>query len=60
MKFGLFYEVQTPKPVDSDDWAPGQEAQQFREALDQIELADQWREQQLERIGAELHVHSTV
>jgi alkanesulfonate monooxygenase SsuD/methylene tetrahydromethanopterin reductase-like flavin-dependent oxidoreductase (luciferase family) len=40
MKFGLFYEVQTPKPVDSDDWAPGQEAQKFSETLDQIELAD--------------------
>jgi alkanesulfonate monooxygenase SsuD/methylene tetrahydromethanopterin reductase-like flavin-dependent oxidoreductase (luciferase family) len=40
MKFGLFYEVQTPKPVDSDDWAPDQEAQKFRETLDQIELAD--------------------
>ena len=39
MKFGLFYEVQTPKPVDSDDWAPDQEAQKFRETLDQIELA---------------------
>jgi alkanesulfonate monooxygenase SsuD/methylene tetrahydromethanopterin reductase-like flavin-dependent oxidoreductase (luciferase family) len=33
--------VQTPKPLDSDDWPAGYEAQKFNEALDQIELADQ-------------------
>ena len=40
MKFGLFYEVQTPRPLDSDDWQPGQEARRFHETLEQIQLAD--------------------
>src|SRR5205814_9565333 len=40
MKFGLFYEVQTPRPLDSDDWEPGQEARRFHETLEQIQLAD--------------------
>ncbi|MFZ2469773.1 MAG: LLM class flavin-dependent oxidoreductase [Parvibaculum sedimenti] len=36
MKFGVFYELQLPKP-----WKPGDEARLFHEALDQLVLADQ-------------------
>ncbi|WP_342433721.1 LLM class flavin-dependent oxidoreductase [Neobacillus sp. FSL H8-0543] len=36
MKFGLFYEHQLPKP-----WKEGDEHQLLKDALDQIELADQ-------------------
>jgi alkanesulfonate monooxygenase SsuD/methylene tetrahydromethanopterin reductase-like flavin-dependent oxidoreductase (luciferase family) len=35
MRFGVFYELQLPKP-----WAPGDERRLFHEALDQVELAD--------------------
>src|SRR5215470_5810624 len=35
MKFGIFYEHQFPRP-----WAEGEELKLFREALDQVELAD--------------------
>jgi len=35
MKFGIFYEHQIPRP-----WAPGAEHRLFKEALDQVELAD--------------------
>ncbi len=35
MKFGTFYEHQLPRP-----WAPGSELKLFRDALDQVELAD--------------------
>src|SRR5882757_10379124 len=35
MKFGVFYELQLPKP-----WLPGDEARLFHEALDQVVLAD--------------------
>ncbi|HYW04497.1 MAG TPA: LLM class flavin-dependent oxidoreductase [Gammaproteobacteria bacterium] len=35
MKFGVFYEHQTPRP-----WADGDEARIYREALEQVELAD--------------------
>ena len=41
MKFGLFYELQLPKPYDSDDWDPEAEHRVYQEALDQVELADQ-------------------
>ena len=40
MKFGLFYELQCPKPLDSDQWHPGDEHKVIMEALDQIEFAD--------------------
>ncbi|MCH8970128.1 MAG: LLM class flavin-dependent oxidoreductase, partial [Planctomycetes bacterium] len=40
MKFGLFYEHQLPKPYDADDWDPDQEHRLFKDALDQLELAD--------------------
>jgi len=35
MRFGIFYEHQLPRP-----WRDGDELQLFREALDQVELAD--------------------
>jgi alkanesulfonate monooxygenase SsuD/methylene tetrahydromethanopterin reductase-like flavin-dependent oxidoreductase (luciferase family) len=35
MRFGVFYELQLPKP-----WAPGDERRLFHEALDQVALAD--------------------
>jgi alkanesulfonate monooxygenase SsuD/methylene tetrahydromethanopterin reductase-like flavin-dependent oxidoreductase (luciferase family) len=35
MKFGIFYEHQLPRP-----WGPDDEHRLFREALDQVELAD--------------------
>ena len=40
MKFGLFYELQLPKPADADDWDEGAEHRIFHEMLDQVELAD--------------------
>jgi len=40
MKFGLFYELQLPKPYGKDDWDPDAEHRIVKEALDQIELAD--------------------
>jgi alkanesulfonate monooxygenase SsuD/methylene tetrahydromethanopterin reductase-like flavin-dependent oxidoreductase (luciferase family) len=41
MKFGLFYEHQIPKPRNQDEWDPDAEHQLMKNALDQIELADQ-------------------
>ena len=41
MKFGLFYEHQLPKPYDNEQWDPDQEHKLLKNALDQIELADQ-------------------
>ena len=40
MKFGLFYEHQLPRPYDKDDWDPDAEHKLFKDALDQLELAD--------------------
>ncbi len=40
MKFGLFYQAQLPKPLDSDDWHPGQELKLFQNTLTEIEFAD--------------------
>ena len=36
MKIGLMYEIEMPKP-----WHEGQEAEKFRQVLDQIQLADE-------------------
>jgi alkanesulfonate monooxygenase SsuD/methylene tetrahydromethanopterin reductase-like flavin-dependent oxidoreductase (luciferase family) len=36
MKFGIFYELQLPRP-----WETGSEQQLFKNALDQVELADE-------------------
>src|SRR5205809_5826032 len=35
MKFGIFYELQLPRP-----WQPAGELQLYKNALDQVELAD--------------------
>jgi alkanesulfonate monooxygenase SsuD/methylene tetrahydromethanopterin reductase-like flavin-dependent oxidoreductase (luciferase family) len=35
MKFGIFYELQLPRP-----WAPGNEHRLYQNALEQIEIAD--------------------
>src|SRR5215212_1310578 len=35
MKFGIFYELQLPRP-----WEPGGEHRLYQNALDQVELAD--------------------
>jgi alkanesulfonate monooxygenase SsuD/methylene tetrahydromethanopterin reductase-like flavin-dependent oxidoreductase (luciferase family) len=40
VKFGLFYELQLPKPYDNETWDPDQEQRIFHEMLDQVELAD--------------------
>jgi len=40
MKFGLFYELQLPKTYGSDTWDPDAEHRIYKEALEQIELAD--------------------
>jgi alkanesulfonate monooxygenase SsuD/methylene tetrahydromethanopterin reductase-like flavin-dependent oxidoreductase (luciferase family) len=40
MKFGLFFQAQLPKPIDSDDWHEGQELKLFQDTLTQIEFAD--------------------
>lgn len=40
MKFGLFYELQLPRPADHDQWDPGAEHRIYHEMLDQVELAD--------------------
>ena len=40
MKFGLFYELQLPKPYGADQWDPEDEHRIYKDALEQIELAD--------------------
>jgi alkanesulfonate monooxygenase SsuD/methylene tetrahydromethanopterin reductase-like flavin-dependent oxidoreductase (luciferase family) len=40
MKFGLFYELQLPKPQDRDQWNPADEHRNLFEMLEQVELAD--------------------
>ncbi|HXQ45951.1 MAG TPA: LLM class flavin-dependent oxidoreductase [Caulobacteraceae bacterium] len=40
MKFGLFYELQLPKPADKDQWNPEDEQRIYHEMLDQVSLAD--------------------
>jgi alkanesulfonate monooxygenase SsuD/methylene tetrahydromethanopterin reductase-like flavin-dependent oxidoreductase (luciferase family) len=40
VKFGLFYELQLPKPADQDQWDPDAERRIYHEMLDQVELAD--------------------
>jgi alkanesulfonate monooxygenase SsuD/methylene tetrahydromethanopterin reductase-like flavin-dependent oxidoreductase (luciferase family) len=40
VKFGLFYELQLPKPYDSDTWDPDDERRIIKEMLEQVELAD--------------------
>jgi alkanesulfonate monooxygenase SsuD/methylene tetrahydromethanopterin reductase-like flavin-dependent oxidoreductase (luciferase family) len=40
MKFGLFYELQLPKPYDADTWHPGDERRIIKEMIEQVEFAD--------------------
>ena len=40
MKFGLFYNPQIPKSLESGEWDPGQEIRRFDEMFEQVELAD--------------------
>jgi alkanesulfonate monooxygenase SsuD/methylene tetrahydromethanopterin reductase-like flavin-dependent oxidoreductase (luciferase family) len=40
MKFGLFYELQLPKPANAEQWDPDAERRIYHEMLDQVELAD--------------------
>src|SRR2546429_4277301 len=41
MKFGLFYELQLPKPRDAESWDPDAERRIYHEMLEQVELADE-------------------
>ena len=40
MKFGIQYQLNVVRPLDSDDWDPEDEHKRFKEALEQIEFAD--------------------
>ena len=40
MKFGIQYQLNVVRPLDSEDWDPGAEHKRFKEALEQIEFAD--------------------
>ncbi len=40
MKLGPFYELQLPKPYGKDGWDPEDEHRIYKDALEQIELAD--------------------
>jgi alkanesulfonate monooxygenase SsuD/methylene tetrahydromethanopterin reductase-like flavin-dependent oxidoreductase (luciferase family) len=40
MKFGLLYEMQLPRPLDSDQWHTDDEYRMVKETLEQIEAAD--------------------
>jgi len=40
VKFGLLFQLQTPRPLDSDQWHADDERKIIHQALDQIELAD--------------------
>ncbi len=40
MKFGLFYELQLPKPADKEQWNPDDERKIYHDMLDQVALAD--------------------
>ncbi|MBM3139110.1 MAG: LLM class flavin-dependent oxidoreductase [Chloroflexi bacterium] len=40
MKFGLFYEMQLPRPLDAESWDPDAERRLFGEMIEQVELAD--------------------
>jgi alkanesulfonate monooxygenase SsuD/methylene tetrahydromethanopterin reductase-like flavin-dependent oxidoreductase (luciferase family) len=40
VKFGLLFQLQTPRPLDSDQWHEDDERKVIHQALEQIELAD--------------------
>ena len=41
MKFGIFYELQLPKPYDGTTWDKEAEYRIYQEALEQVQLADE-------------------
>ena len=43
LKFGLFYELQLPKPAGQPQWNPEDEHKIYHDMLDQVELADRHR-----------------
>src|SRR5215813_9849332 len=40
MKFGINFQLQTPRPLDADQWHEHDELKIYHEALEQIEFAD--------------------
>src|SRR2546426_558193 len=38
MKFGIMFQLQTPRPIDADQWHEHDELNIYHEALEQIEL----------------------
>src|SRR5499426_2031843 len=40
MKFGINFQLQTPRPLDADQWHDEDELKIYHEALEQIEFAD--------------------
>jgi alkanesulfonate monooxygenase SsuD/methylene tetrahydromethanopterin reductase-like flavin-dependent oxidoreductase (luciferase family) len=40
VKFGLFYEMQLPRPAGAETWDPAAESRLYAETLDQVGLAD--------------------
>jgi alkanesulfonate monooxygenase SsuD/methylene tetrahydromethanopterin reductase-like flavin-dependent oxidoreductase (luciferase family) len=40
VKFGIQFQLQTPRPYDAETWGPDDEARIFAQALEQIEHAD--------------------
>ena len=40
MKFGINFQLQTPRPLDADQWHEEDELKIYHEALEQIEFAD--------------------
>src|SRR5213082_42448 len=39
LKFGLFYQLQIPKPYAAESWDPDAERRIYRQMLEQVELA---------------------
>ena len=40
MKFAIMFQLQTPRPLDADQWHEHDELKIYHEALEQIEFAD--------------------
>jgi len=63
MKFGLFYELQLPRPLDGETWDPNAEQQLFEEMFEQVQLADELGYQYVffvEHHFLEEYAHSTA
>ncbi len=70
MKFGLFYELQLPRPADQDQWNPDDERRIVQETLELFarevmpefkerhHLQQKWRQEQLD--GVAFEVNSTI